>query len=210
MQIYTWDKKGFEDGYWRYHYKLRGCGVGIPPWCKCNDTYITYSKLFFETNAMFDMRAENIKNTLQLSESDKVLVVGCALGFLMDGFQKLKIESHGFDNSNFINGLKNTEKIKRTIHNISILDNDFATKIRKATGVQEFDAIITEDVLPSHDTYDVIFNNCESVLKTGKSKSNIVHIVETNVNEPLIKKSLQEWKTVNSQHTWLNVLGEIN
>lgn len=206
-QIYTWDKNGFENAYWKYFYKIRGCGASRAHNCKCNDTYITYSRNFFETNEMFKERAVKIVNLLSLPAGSKVLVVGAALGYLMEELKKLGMEPYGIDNSQYIKSIKNKEKVKFDIDDISIISNNFMTEMAREVGVTQFDCIITEDVMPSHDSWTKIFENCEAVLKPGLSKSRIVHIVEVNAGEGFTSKSRAEWKALKLDHTWLNQNG---
>lgn len=209
-QIFTWDRQGFESTYWKYHYKLRGCGASRPRNCKCHDQYVTYSRNFFETNEMFRERAKKIIEKLNLSDGSTILVAGCALGYLMEEFKKLKMVPYGFDNSSYIRGVKNSEKVTFDIPSIDLLDNTFKADISRAFDIDQFDCVITEDVLPSHDSYTQIFNNCESVLKMNLNKNRIVHIVQTNAAAPFVSKSLDKWKQLNANYTWLNENGGDN
>jgi 2-polyprenyl-3-methyl-5-hydroxy-6-metoxy-1,4-benzoquinol methylase len=208
MQIYSWDKVGFESAYWKQYYKQKGCGAARAHNCQCSEIDITYSRLFFEDDKLFKVRAENIVNKLQLQESTDIFVVGCALGFLMEELRNMGMNVWGCDNSHFIHTIKNKEKARTPIHNISILDADFTNKVRNATGAMWFDVIITEDLLTSHDSYTEIFNNCESILNPNKTKTNIVHLVDTNTKTPFMSKPLNKWKELNTNYTWLNTLGE--
>jgi 2-polyprenyl-3-methyl-5-hydroxy-6-metoxy-1,4-benzoquinol methylase len=207
-QIYTWDRQGYEAAYWRYYYRLRGCGAATKSNCRCHDSYITYSRNFFETNEMFKERAQSVITKLNLEPGSSVLVVGCGLGYIMEELQKLKMIPYGFDNSTYINGAKGKEKVKFDIPNIDILSNTIKQDMNKAFKVSEFDCIITEDVLPSHDTFDKIFSNCESLLKVGLPKNRVVHIVQTQASEPFTSLTLNEWSLLNPNHTWLNQNGD--
>lgn len=207
-QIYSWDRQGFEAAYWRYYYKLKGCGASAPRSCRCHDSYVTYSRKFFETNGMFAERAKKVIDKLNLHENSSILVVGCALGYLMEEFKKLKMNPYGFDNSTYIRGIKNSEKVQFDIPNIDILSNNIVNEVNREFNFSQFDCIVTEDVLPSHDSYNQIFANCELLLKPDIPKTNIIHIVETNVGTPFIKKTLDQWKLENINHTWLNQNGD--
>lgn len=208
-QIYRWDRQGFQDAYWRYIYKIRGCGAATRSNCRCNDSYTTYSRTFFETNDLFTQRAKNIISKINLPQGSSVLVVGCALGFLMEELKKLKMIPYGFDNSTYINGAKGKEKVKFEIPNIDILSNNIRHDLSKSFGISEFDCVITEDVLPSHDSFDAIFENCELVLKTEHPKSRIVHVVQPEApSNYYTSYTLSQWKELNSEHTWLNQNGE--
>ena len=206
-QIYSWDKAGFEDAYWKYFYKVRGCGSSNAKTCRCNDTYITYSRNFFETNEMFKERAVKIVNKISLPAGSKVLVVGCALGYLMEELQKLGMECYGIDNSTYIRSVKAKEKATFDISDVSIISNRFMIEMNREVGVTQFDCIITEDVLPSHSAWTSIFSNCELVLKPGLNKSRIVHLVEANAAAGFTSKTLQQWKALKSDHTWLDQNG---
>lgn len=206
-QIYTWDKQGFEDAYWQEIYKLRGCGAAMPRNCKCQTTFITYSRKFFDTNALFNDRARKIINKISLPEGSSVLVVGCALGYLMEELQRLHMVPYGFDNSTYINGLKTVERVRFEIPRIDILSNKIVADLDKDLGVTSFDCIITEDVLPSHDSFTEIFDNCELLLKPGAPKSNIVHVVQENAPAPFTSLSMEQWTALNPEHTWLDQNG---
>lgn len=206
-QIYTWNRQGFESAYWRYVYRIRGCGAATPRNCHCHDTYVTYSRMFFDNNDMFKERAVNIAQKVSLEQGSKVLVVGCALGYLMEEFKKIGIFAYGFDNSDYIKAMKNQEKVKFPIPDIDVLDANFVNKVQASFGLSQFDCVITEDVLPSHDSFDTIFQNCESVLKPGLPKSRVVHIVQTEAVSPLTSKTLQQWSALKPEHTWLNQNG---
>ena len=206
-QIYTWDKNGFEATYWKYFYKIRGCGASHAKTCKCNDTYISYSRNFFETNDMFKERAVKVVNHLALTAGSTVLVVGCALGYLMEELEKLGMFCYGIDNSQYIKSIKNKEKVKFDINDVSIISNRFHTEMQREVGVTQFDCVITEDVLPSHNAWTDIFTNCESVLTPGLSKARVVHIVEVNAGSGLTSKTLTQWKSLKPDHTWLDQNG---
>lgn len=210
MQLYEWDAAGFEQAYRMSYYKPKGCGVNLIHNCRCVEKDITYSRDFFPTNAMFEIRANNVVNAINLPQGSSVLVVGCALGFIMVELGALGMNPVGIDNSQYIQSIKNRpgEKISYNIHNVSITAANFKQALDRASGITEFDCIITEDVLTSYDSYQQILDNCEAVLKPGRPKSNIVHIVATDVNSPFAVKTLQQWKQVDASHTWLNGLGE--
>lgn len=208
-QIYTWNKDGFENAYWKYFYKVRGCGASHARTCKCNDTYISYSRNFFETNDMFKERAIKVVNELSLPAGSTILVVGCALGYLMEELQKLGMVPYGIDNSTYIKSIKHKEKVKFDIADISISGNTFITEMNREVGVTQFDCIITEDVLPSHNSWTTIFSNCEAVLKPELNKNRIVHIVEVSAGGGLTSKSFAEWKQLKTTHTWMDQNGNI-
>lgn len=208
MQVYQWDKAGFENAYWRYAYKLRGCGTARPHWCKCNDRYISYSREFFETNAMFTERAIKIINKLSLPQGSEIFVVGCALGYLQEELNRMGMVAYGCDSSQYIHSIKNKEKATVDIIDADIGDANFISKLDKTLGKTKFDCVITEDVLPSYNSYTSILANCESLLKDGVNRKNIVHVVETAVGAPMVSRTLVEWTAIRFDHTWLNGSGD--
>lgn len=207
MQIYTWDRQGFEAAYWKQYYKLRGCGAVKARNCACAERDMTYCREFFEDDQMFKIRAESIVNKLSLSEGTDIFVVGCALGLLMEELNNLGMNVWGCDNSQYIHSIKNKEKVKFPVHNLDITAGDFINKLGRATGALWFDVVVTEDVLTSHDSYTDIFNHCETILNPDMPKTNIVHLVDTNCRAPFASRSLNQWAALNPNYTWLDALG---
>lgn len=207
MQIYTWDRAGFESAYWKQYYKQRGCGAAHARHCACAERDMTYSREFFEDDQMFKMRAERIVEKLALTSSTDIFVVGCALGFLMEELSNLGMNVWGCDNSQYIHSIKNRERAKFPIHNLDITAKDFVSKLGRATGALWFDVVITEDVLTSHDSYTDIFANCEAILNPDQPKTNIVHLVETNCRAPFVGRSLTEWTAQNGNYSWVDGIG---
>jgi 2-polyprenyl-3-methyl-5-hydroxy-6-metoxy-1,4-benzoquinol methylase len=208
-QLYTWDRQGFENAYWTYYYKIRGCGASAPRNCRCHDTHVSYSKKFFDElgRGMFVERATNIVSLLGLQRGETVLVAGCALGYLMEELKILGMIPYGFDNSTYIRGIKNAEKVKFDIPSIDLLSDTFVYDLNREFKVAQFDCVITEDVLPSYDDYTTMLNNCELVLKSNLPKTRIVHIVHENANAPFSSKTMSQWRQIKPEHTWLNENG---
>lgn len=209
MQIYEWDKPGFETAYLKHYYKLKGCGAIHRKSCACTDSTISYGRIFFQDDNIFKLRAENLISKLNLQSGSDVLVIGCALGYLMEELKNKGMNVWGCDNSQYIQTTKNRpgEDVQFPIHNIDVLDSNFVSKITRATGASWFDVVITEDVLTSHDEYATILNHCETMLNPDSPKTNIVHIVDTTTSAPFINKTVEEWKSINTNHTWLNSFG---
>lgn len=156
---------------------------------------------------MFKERAVKIVDKISLPVGSKVLVVGCALGYLMEELQKLGMECYGIDNSTYIRSVKAKEKATFEISDVSIISDRFMIEMNREVKVTQFDCIITEDVLPSHSAWTSIFTNCESVFKPGLNKNRIVHLVEANAATGFTSKTLPQWKALKSDHTWLDQNG---
>lgn len=209
MQLYTWDRQGFQTAYWKSYYKQLGCGAVKARNCSCAERDLTYSRQFFEQDDLFKVRAQNLINNLQLQESADILVIGCGLGFLMEELKVLGMNVWGVDNSQYIQSMKNKEKVLVPIYNISATSDSFVNSVRNAAGAMWFDVVVTEDMLTSHDSYDVIFSNCEQILNPSSPKTNIVHIVDTNASAPFASKTLDQWKQLKPDHLWLTMLGNL-
>jgi 2-polyprenyl-3-methyl-5-hydroxy-6-metoxy-1,4-benzoquinol methylase len=207
MQIYTWDKSGYESAYWKQYYKQLGCGASRAKNCNCAERDISYSREFFENEGVFALRAKNIVEKLNLQQSTDIFVVGCGLGLLMEELKKLGMNCWGCDNSHYIQTIKNKEKAQFPINNIDATASDFTSKVSKAVGSLWFDVVITEDMLSSHTDFTQILNNCEGILNPDMPKSNIVHIIDINVKEPFTVKTMEQWKELNPNHTWVDVNG---
>jgi hypothetical protein len=206
-QIYNWNVDGFRNSYEKYVYKQKGCKAKHIKSCVCTGKMATYCRQYFTSMKMFDVRAQHIVTHFNLAAGSRVLVAGCALGFLMESLQKLGMVVYGFDNSSYIQLLtkdpKNPEKIQFPIHNIDIASTDFITEIQQATGHSTFDCIVTEDVLPSFNDFTQIITNCNSV------SQKVFHIVDLDCGEVFTNKTVVEWIAVNPSHTWANHEGEV-
>lgn len=207
MQIYNWNRQGFSNSYEKEYYRQLGCGASRAKNCRCMNYTISYSRKFFENDNLFLERSKNLVQDLSIISGSSIYVVGCGLGFLIEKLKDLGMNAHGCDNSTYIHSIKNIEKVYIPINNISILDRNFSSNVFNLTGIQKFDYVVTEDLLSSHDDYQTIFDNCESILKST-NKKNICHIVNPDVNAPLIKRTFNEWKILNQNHTWLNMLAK--
>ena len=222
MKLYTWDLAGFELTYKKYYYMphlsncdetghdedghfhdtLHECGKAS---CICafEDEMITYSRLFFEDDPIFENRATKIIEKLNIPAGSSIFVVGCAFGYLMESLSDRRMNVFGCDNSPYIHFNTDTES-SYPIHNIDVEDSNFTNLVRESTGMMYFDYVISEDMLTSYDSYDTIFTNLQSILKPTKPLTNILHLVETRCKEPFVVKSINDWKLVNTNHTWLD------
>jgi len=224
MKLYNWDTDGFKNAYKKYYYTvsrapenavalatLKSCGKAR---CICAyvDELLTYSRIFFENDKTFETRANNLINQFNIPVGSTILVVGCAFGFLLEELSKKGMNVVGIDNSHYIQTKKNKESLF-PIRNIDVLSNTFKNEIKRFTKIEEYDYIITEDVISSYDnvggSYDKLFSNLESILDTTLPKSNIIHIVELNVGESFVSKTLNEWRLVNPIHSWVDGMGKL-
>lgn len=206
-QIYTWNVQGFRNSYEKYYYKPKECRAKVIRNCACTGRMETYSRNFFTSMKLFEQRAHSIVEHFNLAAGSRVLVAGCAFGFLMEQLQKLGMIPYGFDNSTFIQQLasnpQNSQKVQFPIHNIDIASTKFVQEIQKATGHSTFDCVVTEDVLPSFDNFTQIITNCNAV------SQKVFHIVDLECGEEFTNKTAQEWIAVNPSHKWANHEGVV-
>ena len=206
-QIYNWNVQGFHGAYEKYVYKQRGCKAKLIQSCVCNGRMATYCRQYFTSMKPFELRAQRIIQHFNLAAGSRILVAGCALGFLMEELQKLGMVVYGFDNSPYIQQLtkdpKNPEKVQFPIHNIDIASNSFIQDVQTATGHVIFDCMVTEDVLPSFDEFIQIITNCNLV------SPKVFHIVDLDCGDTFTKKTATDWIAVNPSHTWANHEGVV-
>jgi 2-polyprenyl-3-methyl-5-hydroxy-6-metoxy-1,4-benzoquinol methylase len=206
-QIYNWNVEGFRGAYEKYVYKQKGCKAKHIRSCVCTGKMATYCRQYFVSMKLFELRAKRIVQEMNLATGSRILVAGCALGFLMEELQKLGMVVYGFDSSPYIQQLakdpKNSEKVQFPIHNIDIASTNFVQEIQTATGHTTFDCIVTEDVLPSFDEFTQIMINCNAV------SQKVFHIVDLDCGDVFTNKTAVEWITVNPIHTWANHEGEV-
>lgn len=211
MQTYTWDETGFEAAYSKHYYKLRGCGEVHRRSCACTDSVITYSRTFFQSDNIFTLRAEKIDELIDPNAGTNVLVIGCALGFLMEELNTRGFNVWGVDNSQYIHTIKNRpdNRNRLAIYNVSVLDTDFVSEVKRLCKVNSFAVIITEDLLTSHDEFASIMTKCEALLDADAPSTNIMHIVDLNTSAPFTVKTGAEWKSIAPTHTWMDSFGSI-
>jgi SAM-dependent methyltransferase len=225
MKLFTWDLAGFEKAYVKYYYMphLNDCEDGVDGdghfhdtlhecgrascICAFEDELITYSRLFFKEDKIFADRAEGIISKLNMKAGSSVFVLGCGFGYLLNELADRRMNVWGCDNSTYIHFNTDTEA-DYPIHNIDVLSSTFADDVLNATGIAKFDYVVSEDLLTSYDnntepSMSTILSNMETILKVGKPLENIINIVTVNCPSPFVTKTLDEWKQVNPNYTWL-------
>jgi hypothetical protein len=154
-----------------------------------------------------------------LTATDRILVGGCGLGYLMARFRAAGYPNcWGIENSPHIESIKNVEAEDATIWVV----DDFTgggrvrNKLRTLTGDDEFDWVITEGLLESFDDAELppYFSAAESVLAPGRPLAAIIHYVwvppfADDVAGALNEKSIDAWKAMQPAHTWVSDTGEV-
>ena len=105
--------------------------------------------------------------------------------------------------------MKKNKESNLAIRDIDLTDPNFKSLVKQRTRLEYFDYIISEDVLTSYDDTSVntILTNMDSILEPNLSKNNIIHLVHMNCNPPFNNKSMNQWKIINPNHTWLDEYG---
>lgn len=220
---YEWDELGFKRSYKKHRYDpiypsgWARCPKNEMLYCKCwnpptrpetsraqvDDRYnMTYSRLFFEDYPLFQTRATNIVNGLNIPEASTILVAGCAFGFLVEEFNKLEMNAWGFDNSRYIQQQKRLESTI-AVHDIDLGSARFVNDVQRKIKVNRFDYIITEDVLTSYadNELNALLRNCERIA------TNVVHIVAQEAFPEFNVKPLATWRAMEPTHIWLDFNG---
>ena len=124
-----------------------------------------YTDIMF-TQKCASNRADDIQSYFgTFKKQDKVLVIGCAYGFLVDELAKRDTGQHtviGVDISSYAIGQAQTLFPTREFENIDIFDNTFRNN--------HFDLIILEDVvdcMPDKATADLLFEEIARIINSN-------------------------------------------
>lgn len=155
-------------------------------------------------------RMDTLRNVVS---KDRILVVGCAFGFLLerfldDGFT----EVWGTDTSDWIhsNLQEARDDIRDRIFKKDPQDSDAGQFFKDKTGQARFTWVITEEVLSSYEDDELtpILNGCEDLVK-GNRPDRVVHIADTpgTSNPTYNLKTPEEWEAIRPDHTWVTMPG---
>ncbi len=164
-------------------------------------------------DAIFGKRFRVLTTEFNMLPTDRILVVGCGFGYLIDRFHDGGFPNvWGIDSSDDIEQRQGAESrgstlwVPDTITGAGRIRN----KLRQLTGDDEFDWIITESMLESYEDGEVqtILNVCEGAL-TGSDQSHIIHIVVTKEDPaapgyaPAFNwKTIADWNLLRPSHSW--------
>lgn len=221
---FVWDELGFKKCYYRYRYDpvypsgWVNCPKNEMLVCKCvphtrpepsrsqvDDRYnMTYSRLFFEGWSMFEDRAKNVVDSLNLEVGTTILVAGCGFGYLVEELNKLEMNAWGFDNSRYIHQKKRTESTIG-VYDLDLSAPNFVTMTRNKTKMNRFDVILTEDVMTSFADNELqpLFDNCDAIA------DKVVHTVSLQAFPEFNIKTLDQWRALKPTHTWLTEDGKL-
>lgn len=176
---------------WEALYQLRGGSY--------NRT--TMAKVVREGNNLYDIRVQNLLRLGLLAGNEKVIVVGCGFGFIIEALMTEGFDVWGFDISTYIAASveENTNSdVAARFTQADILDPNISQIVRQlVTG--QMDVCLTEDVLTVIDPVDyaTFFTNCENIHKNGNRN---IHFVTDAFVEGGVKRPIpQDWIDHNMQ-----------
>jgi SAM-dependent methyltransferase len=187
-------------------------------------TFIGYGRRYAEiqdgnrsnTNlGAFEARWANLVSTFGILTTDRVLIAGCAYGFLIEvandaGYNLV----WGIDSSSHIASNRAIE----SRGDVLFVEDDIRgggrvrAALRSLTGDDIFDWIISEDVVPGYTVAELppLLDAAEAVLAPGKPDSNIVHLITILVpgksgDSSQTWLTLAEWNAVRPAHSWVDI-----
>ena len=189
---------------------------------------IGYSRLFAQRvngpydDALteYDQRMRNLVKLFAIARTDRLLIVGCGFGFLIDAFKDAGFTNvWGVDDSTDIDTRSATETRGGTLFiRDSIKGGGLSTSLTTTTGSASFAWVIEESVIESYEDseMDALLNAAERFLGGGRPLSSIIHIVMTVTDtskpnrslHPIYnQKTLKEWRAIRPDHSWLSSPG---
>lgn len=166
-------------------------------------------------DAIFGRRFRALTANFPIQPADRILVVGCAFGYLIERFHDNGYPNcWGIDSSADIAARRGTEArgsvlwVKDTMSGVGRVKN----ALRALTGDDVFDWVITEELLESYTDAEIttLLNVCEGALTPGTPQSHIIHIVAAAASYPVPSwqwfpgnwKTLADWNAMRPAHSW--------
>jgi hypothetical protein len=178
---------------------------------------VTYSRKFFEGRnganfSTFRSRRDALVARYGLTPASRVLVGGAALGFLVEQFHLAGYPNvWGLDDSPLISGPGQGDIADGVI----LIDDRvqpggaIRAKLRNITGDDEFDLVVTEDMLTCLTDAEILSEQvlfgCDATTAPGGAVCHIV-TVKTSDAQPIKHPDLN-WKTLAEWRAWLDAEG---
>ncbi len=161
--------------------------------------YISY---FFD-------EVEQLIRHFSIKKEDRVLVLGCGFGYLVEAFIDFKFQKvWGVDNSTWIHAHRATESREDVpIINIDASDSGIYAKLTEETGDPLFDWVIDEHILEGY--MDGQHEKIIAAMNTLTDKpSKVIHMVqpisEGKTGDPSMNwKTLDEWAAIYPNNRWI-------
>ena len=167
----------------------------------------------------FEQRVDAILANHSPSTTDRILVVGAGFGGMVEAWHDAGYANcWGVDSSPWIE----TNKATMTRNDVILVSEDirnggqFRLALRQNTGDDEYDWVITEDVVSCYADADLatMIPLVETLLFNGTPLTNIIHMTTYSrgpgtMDSALNAKTLQEWQTAYPSYSWMGMAGEV-
>lgn len=223
MAVDSWD-----EATWQQFYRIQESRAGGGWIFGYGKNYLTAGDATRDHLIRFRQRWSALVSNFGIQPTDRVLVVGCAFGYLMDAANEA---GHtliwGIDNSPYVSAAKGIEASGNQIiveEDIRGIGGRLRNILRSQTGDDVFDWVITEDVVACYrvDDSEGANNNVlnlapllENLLYNGLPSSRVVHITSV-AREPglggdsaLTWLTLEEWKSLVPANSWMTLDGGV-
>jgi len=163
----------------------------------------------------FEARWQSLVTTFGIQTTDRVLIAGCAFGFLIEvandaGYPNV----WGIDSSSEIASRRGVE----SRGDVLFVEDDIRgggrvrAALRSLTGDDIFDWIISEDLVPGYTVPELepLLDAAETILEGTQPLSNIVHLMTILVpgksgDSSQTWMTLTEWNAVRPAHSWVDM-----
>jgi len=160
----------------------------------------------------------DVLETLGIQPTDRILIAGCAFGFLIE-----ILKERGYPN---VYGVDSSSHIESNLGAVAdgdsvIISDDITgvgrvkSALKKATGEDEFNWVISESVLESYEDNEitVITGSIATYMYNTEPASQAVHFVmdvidiaypDKSIDPAFNQKTLEEWNAMNPDQTWVS------
>lgn len=179
--------------------------------------------LYDDDLTRFNLRAANLRRLFGIAGADRVLIVGCGLGFLIDAFHDgARANVWGVDSSGHVATKRSTETRPTTLFvEADILSPTIQTDLTALTGGDQFNFIVTESLLESYEDAEMaaFLDRCELLLDPAETDDQIIHLIQAVIPrggsggnpdesiDPIYQQKLiAEWKAIRPAHSWVDIV----
>ncbi len=161
---------------------------------------------------LYLQRVDRLTAAFAIRAADRILVVGCGLGFLVEAFHDRGFPNvWGIDDSTHVAQLRATE----TREDVDFIEDDVRggrrvrNALRRRTGAAKFDWVLTESVLEGYEDAELqtIFDATGKFLAAPGGLDRVVHLVVTTPSGRSLDdfnwKTLAEWKAMRPAHSFI-------
>lgn len=161
---------------------------------------------------LYEYRVFRLRVRWNFKRTDRILVLGCGFGFLIDVFRKEGFPNvFGLENSPWIwDNMKREKDPATVIVRADIRQRSLGPlhrQLRKFTGGCYFDWVLTEGVLESYEDEELplLLDRSEVFLNPVHPEVRVIHMVAVNRDlDPVYNlKTPAEWEAVRPTHSWI-------